>query len=295
MRPKKITSLLKIIAAAWLLGLQPTHGEEQVIKLVTWNLQWFPGKSPYAKPDAVKRHINELREAVLAMQPDILVLQEVSNEQALNEAISENTGLKLAVMSRFKNSAGFTDGQQIAIFSKFSADFVYSSAWKHGWSGPPRGFAYAALKVHSGTLNVIGLHLKSNLGDPQGNTAKREDAAEQILEHLNLTAAEKGQTNSKVVICGDFNTDLINRDVPSERTFQLFLKSGFFWSFEGIPHSLRVTCPAKGRYPAASFDHIFVKNLGRPVAAPLSQITGSDHIPVLLEFAVGSNTPTLKN
>jgi endonuclease/exonuclease/phosphatase family metal-dependent hydrolase len=282
-----MTVLLKIFAATCLLGLQSACGGEEVIKLVTWNLQWFPGKSPYAKPDAVARHINELREAVLAMQPDILVLQEVSNELALNEAIAENTGLKLAVMSRFKNSAGFTDGQQIAIFSKFPADFVYSSAWKHGWSGPPRGFAYAALKLEAGTLNVIGLHLKSNLGDPQGNTAKREDAAEQVLEHLNLTAAETGQRNSRVVICGDFNTDSINRDVPSERTFKLFLESGFFWSFEGVPHNLRITCPAKGRYPAASFDHIFVKNLGRPVASPLGSVVGSDHLPVVVEFVVG--------
>jgi len=28
-------------------------------------------------------------------------------------------------------------------------------------------------------VNVYGLHLNSNLGDPAGNTAKREDAVEQ--------------------------------------------------------------------------------------------------------------------
>ena len=283
-----MTKHILAAALACLFWTSAGHAKEQTVRLVTWNLQWFPGKSPYAKPDAVRSHINELREAVLAMQPDVLVLQEVSNEQALSEALSGSAGLTLAVMSRFKNAAGFPDGQQLAIFSKFPAEFVYSSAWEHGWAGPPRGFAYAALKLEHGTVNVVGLHLKSNLGDPQGNTAKREDAAGQVLEYLRTTQAQTKQPDAKVIVCGDFNTDWENREVPSERTFKLLAEAGYFWSFEGIPHKLRITCPAKGRYPAACFDHVFMKNLGRPVASPVGSVTGSDHLPVTVDFVVGS-------
>jgi endonuclease/exonuclease/phosphatase family metal-dependent hydrolase len=269
-----------------LIGMCVSDAADQVVRLVTWNLQWFPGKSPYAKPEAVKLHIAELREAVIALRPDILVLQEASNEDALIEAIPDHSGLKLAVMSRFRNSAGFIDGQQIAIFSRFPADFIYSSAWKRSWAGPPRGFALASMKINGSSVNVVGLHLKSNLGDPQGNTAKREDATEQVLEHLRLTAEETGIKGTPGVICGDFNTDSVNRDVPSERTFKLMEEAGFFWAFEGVPHHLRITCPPKGKYPAACFDHIFLRGLGRPVAAPVPQISGSDHTPVVVEFEV---------
>ena len=265
------------------LGNGKAHCSDRILSVVTWNLQWFPGKSPTATPEDVKLHIAEVREAILKMDPDILVLQEVATEKAVLEALPENSKLNLAVMSRFKNSAGFIDGQQIAILSKFPADFVYSSAWKIGWAGPPRGFAFASLNVRGSTIQVIGLHLKSNLGDAQQNTAKREDAVEQILDHIARTEKDSGILNPPILVCGDFNTDSVNPNVPSERTFKMLSSKGFFWTFEGIPKGNRITCPGKGRYPPASFDHIFCRGLNRPVATPLSQFKGSDHFPVRVE------------
>lgn len=273
---------LHLLLAGMLLALSGTSpAQESPLRVVTWNLQWFPGKSPAAKPDAAAAHIVELRAAVEEMKPDILVLQEVGSEHALLEAIPKASGLELSVMSRFRNGAGFVDGQQIAIFSKYPAAFVYSSAWDRGWAGPPRGFAFAVLNVGETQLQVVGLHLKSNLGDPQGNTAKREAATEQVLEHLRITARDIGK-DLPTIICGDFNTDSVNAAVPSERTFGLLEEARFFWAFEGLSFPDRITCPSKGKYPAASFDHFFVSGLGRPVASPLHTIGGSDHFPVLL-------------
>ena len=59
--------------------------------------------------------------------------------------------------------------------------------------------------------------------------------------------------------------------MPSEKTFPLMLKAGFFWTFEGDPFERRDTCPAKGRYPDASFGHIFFMELGRPVEVNLNR------------------------
>jgi endonuclease/exonuclease/phosphatase family metal-dependent hydrolase len=176
------------------------------------------------------------------------------------------------------------DGQQIAICSRFPAIRVFSEPWARGWAGAPRGFAFATLDCGGGTaLNIYGLHLKSNLGDPNGNTAKREDAMEQLLKHQKeMQALDPAAT--RWLVCGDFNTSEKNPNVPSERTFPLILNAGFFWTFDGVPFKDRVTCPAKGRYPDACFDHIFVRGLGKPVAAPLRQFVGSDHLPVAVDL-----------
>lgn len=46
-------------------------------------------------------------------------------------------------------------------------------------------------------------------------------------------------------------------------------EAGFFWTFEGIPLEHRITIPGGGKYPDACFDHIYTRNLGRPVASVL--------------------------
>lgn len=116
-----------------------------------------------------------------------------------------------------------------------------------------------------------------------GNTAKREDATEQLLKHQQDMQKE-GPTATRWVVCGDFNTSERNDLAPSEQTFPKLLKEGFFWTFEGVPFERRITCPSKERYPDACFDHIFVKGLGRPVATPLVKIGGSDHLPVSVDL-----------
>lgn len=255
----------------------------QPVRVVTWNLQWFPGKSPASNPEAAAAHIAEVRKALAEIRPDILVLQEVSGETPVAEAISVLPGFKVAVVSRFRTGSGLIDGQQIAICSKFPATHVFSAPWDRGWAGAPRGFAFAAFDCDGIVVNVYGLHLKSNLGDPAGNTAKREDAIEQLLKHQQeMQAAEPSA--ERWVVCGDFNTSDANPAVPSERTFPKMTAAGFYWTFDGVPFAKRITCPAKGRYPDACFDHVFVRGLDKPVASPLGTIGGSDHLPVSVDL-----------
>lgn len=272
-----------------LLLLSVTLSSAQIpLRVVTWNLQYFPGRSLVPGKEAADHHILEVREAIARINPDVLVLQEVAGEAPLQEVLAGLPDLQVAIVSRFKNSAGLIDAQQIAICSRFPARFVYSAKWEKSWAGAPRGFAFASLDCGpAGVLNVYGLHLKSNLGHPQENTAKREDAMEQLLRHRAATAAESPETGSHWIVCGDFNTDTVNAAVPSERTFPLLLKSGFHWTFDGLPLEQRITCPAKGQYPAACFDQIFTLGLGKPTALPLPEIPGSDHLPVSVDISLG--------
>lgn len=204
---KFVWALLLLVTTA---GLLPAG---ETLRIVTWNLQWFPEGKVGADQEAKARHVETVRGAIRKLDPDILLLQEVASKEALKK--------------------------------------------------------------------------ESNLGDPEKNTSKREDAVEQLLAHLD--AKENRKLSADAVIIGaDFNTDDPDSPgaaSPSERSFPLLRRQGFWWTFAGVDHQHRITCLRKGKYPDASFDHIWTKGLGKPVAS-MVKAEGSDHLPVMIEVAI---------
>ncbi len=61
--------------------------------------------------------------------------------------------------------------------------------------------------------------------------------------------------------------------------------AGFHWSFEGIAHKDRITCPRIGRYPDACFDYFFARGLGKPLSAVV-KASGSDHLPLVMDVEI---------
>jgi endonuclease/exonuclease/phosphatase family metal-dependent hydrolase len=50
------------------------------IRVTTWNLQWFPNGSPREKSARTKaKTVNKAAEVIRALNPDILLLQEVKD------------------------------------------------------------------------------------------------------------------------------------------------------------------------------------------------------------------------
>ncbi len=255
----------------------------EVLRLVTWNLEWFPGKKMVASQEEKDRHFLEVAAVLPQFRADIIVLQEVRNDEAAHQLAKLLPGFQVHVTSRFKDSFNGQIGeQQIVMMSRFPADGALSEACRRGWANAPRGYAYAKLIVSGKPLHVYGLHLKSNLGNPIENTSKREDAVEQLMDHV------KRQANPKegVIVCGDFNTSKEQVNLAADGTLRKIEDSGFFWTFEGIPLEHRVTVPRKGSYPDACFDHIYVRALGTPVASVLKNTPGSDHFPVVVDLVV---------
>jgi endonuclease/exonuclease/phosphatase family metal-dependent hydrolase len=261
----------------------------ETIRIVTWNLQWFPGGKMGGAPKEVQdEQMRKIREEVRKLGADILVLQEVASVGALEELIEPLRGnWKVAILSNFKDG-NFISGQQVGIVSRFPAEAVWAQSWNRGWAGAPRGYTYASFVIRGTRVAVYGIHLKSNLGNPPENTSKREDAMEQLLGHIK-TGRDRVPQPDAVVVAGDYNTDDPDTPAgqsPGERSFGFLRKAGFHWTFEGIPHSSRITCPGKGRYPDACFDHIFVRGLGKPTAAVV-KAEGSDHFPVVVDVVLG--------
>jgi endonuclease/exonuclease/phosphatase family metal-dependent hydrolase len=280
---------MKLVAL--LLGLLTLAGAGEPtpapVRIMTWNLQWFPGGRPGATKDDQDKHIVAVRETIRNLAPDILLLQEVGSEGALEEALRPlGPEWKVAVVSRFMQG-GFLSGQQIAIASRIAPESAWSEPWATGWAGAPRGYAYASFVINGKRLAAYSVHLKSNIGDAQGNTSKREDAVEQLLAHIGAPG-ERVKAPDALVIAGDFNTDdpdSPGAQSPGERTFGLLKKAVFNWAFAGLDLKDRVTCPGHGRYPDACFDHFFTKGLGAP-AATVAKVEGSDHLPVTVDVMV---------
>jgi endonuclease/exonuclease/phosphatase family metal-dependent hydrolase len=255
----------------------------EVVRLVTWNMEWFPGKKPAATQAQRDAHFLEVAAVLPQFRADVIVLQEVRNAEVAEQLAKLLPGFQMHVTSCFKDTFTHSVGeQQIAILSRFPADAAWAESWKRGWANAPRGYAYAKLMIGSKPLHVYGLHLKSNLGDPAENTSKREDAMEQLIAHVRTQAKEV----EPVVVAGDFNTSKEQVNLASDTTLIKIEKAGFFWTFEGIPLAHRITIPGKGRYPDACFDHIYVRGLGRPAAQVLANTAGSDHFPVVVDFAI---------
>ena len=255
---------------------------------MTWNLKWFPGGTAAASIEQQNAQIQEVAAVLREVQPDILFLQEVKSEAAVAEVLAE-AGLQhtIHVTSRFKDGGGLIGGQQLSISSRFLAVEAWQEPWKSGWANAPRGLVYARLRIPGikSELHSYGLHLKSNLGaDPYLNTAKREDASEQLLAHIETQIRESG--SAAVVVAGDFNTSFEQTAVPSEKTLTSFLAAGFHWPFEGVALEDRITIPGAGRYPDACFDHFFLKGLGKTVARVKGEARGSDHFPVIIDQEV---------
>jgi len=181
----------------------------------------------------------------------------------------------------------FLSGQQTAVVARIPAEAAWAESWAKGWAGAPRGYAYASFLVDGKHLAVYSIHLKSNLGNPSENTSKREDAMEQLIAHINADSDRVAKPDA-IIIGGDFNTD--NPDTPAaqspgERTFDMLAKAGFKWGFDGIAHKDRITCPGKGPYPDACFDHVFTRGLGAPLSS-VAVVEGSDHRPVVMEVSL---------
>src|SRR5438128_1705492 len=74
----------------------------QKIRIVSWNLDWFPGKKPEPTAGEAKIHMEAAQRALKELKPDILLLQEMRDWQSAEQLCSVVPGLRVHVISRFQ-------------------------------------------------------------------------------------------------------------------------------------------------------------------------------------------------
>jgi hypothetical protein len=198
--------LLKVflIGTLWLFTIASSLAGAP-IRVTTWNMEWFPsGRPTKAAPEVETQKIQNAAAVIEAINPDVLLLQEIRDWESCEHLAAAVKSLKyyVAVCSAFKEYNGTVGWQQEAILSKTYADAAWSEPWKsRGRIDPPRGYAFAAFCIGKDLVGFYSVHLKSNLirgGDrfqqTQFNILKREAAALRRITATTPSTLRRGRT-----------------------------------------------------------------------------------------------------
>ncbi len=257
-----IVSLLLGISASPAFFAQDVNdpaGNPPEIRLMAWNLEWFPGEGPEVPLDKAATHEKQLTAYLAQSSADVLLFQEIVSERALRRAVQANPDYTLHIMTDFEDSP-----LEMAILSRYSAVEAAGIPYTiTSLTEAPRGFAYAALRPEiDHLLLVCSIHLKSNRGSRPENYQMREEASRQIISFLEKTVAEFEKSGFwkqiTVVVGGDFNSDPADGKWEGDGTWEIFFSRQFHWTWEGVPDDERLSWIGDRQYPPTCFDHILV-------------------------------------
>lgn len=260
--------------------------------VVTWNLEWYPGRQPEnPDPEVARAQIATAKAALRLMNPDVFVGLELRDGEVFQDLVSAVPGLKVAVVTSFRGNDGTLDRQRIGIASKLPVHAAWSELWRGTMAALPRGFAFAALRDPSSgkLLMVYGVHLKSNRGaDDRTETLNytlRNESAAQLLTHvaeLSRLTFPPGQVRGWL-IAGDYNT---NDDGQfGDRVIRILESGGFLDTWKGAAKENRQTWRGNESFSPTTFDYIMTRGLGDLRATMADPpIETSDHRPVILKL-----------
>ena len=262
-----MTTFLKHRAFASLLALiLATSVSASEIRVVAWNIEWFPGKAfSDATPEAVSAQMAAAQAEIRRMRPDVLLASEIRDWRSFADLLSVDPGLDVANVSHFVDrDAGVLWRQQLAIGSRLPVVAAFAEPFEQTLGAMLRGFSFAAIALPESDNVVLfyALHLKSNRAyndaQTQVNYRVREESIVQVLEHVDQMERLmwKGRV-AGVVIGGDMNTN--EDDQFDDRVVEMLVDAGFRNTWENTPRSERYTWRGSDQYEPTTFDYIFTR------------------------------------
>jgi len=242
---------------------QDAGASPQVVRVAFWNIQWFPGRHPFATASSERAQTASVHRDMRKINVDVLGMEEVRDFSKATIAIAPLTGMKVDVVSNFPPREGQDVGQQVAIASRLQPLSAWVEMWKPNAAlVPPRGFAFAAYEVAPHHLLLVyAVHLKSNRGEVSEDIAIREESVRQLTAHMHaMNDAYRKLGTVSCIVGGDFNTAPDDSRFAGEKTIRVLRDNGFLWCWQDIPFARRISLPADKLFPAACFDHIFVRD-----------------------------------
>lgn len=237
------------------------------LRICSYNVENFTdgvGDGDARAPATALRHARAAAALLDEIRPDVVVLQEVENEQAvrlLNDALA--VPFPVGYMTRFRNRDGQTDKLNIAVLSRvplLEATELDFGALR-GRGCPPRGALRFLVDLGDGrALLVYGVHLKSNFGRRTKNIVQRHNALRFVAQDARVLAGGIGR-KVEMMVLGDVNTDPEGRGFAGDRSLDPL--AGWVDLWRGRPLEERVTVPTRHGDPAvefepATFDRFFV-------------------------------------
>lgn len=267
------------LAVFCLAVLAVTPAEARKIRVISWNLEWFPGWKAESLPEKQELHMQMVQKALRRLDPDILILSEVRDAEAVKQAISGLRGFKLNAITTFDGRP-----QQIAIASRYNATRSGVLPVPRVVMGPPRGFIFAELELPGRKcLQVFGAHWKSNHGSPSVNFTYRELSALQMFQYAEwLEEPRPGCRGLAQLITGDLNTGLDEEKFLADDSIRYLIGQGFYWPFSPLEPAKRITWLGNKYHEPTQFDHFLIRAAGQPRARVLDGGGCSDHAPIEL-------------
>lgn len=294
----KSASILRLVTLSFSLFVAAFAFAVDGVRVGAWNMRWFPSGYPITDsskrdPQREYKRIDSAARFIAREKVDILCMEEMRDRRTCEMLVTNDAlnGFMVNACSEFTAAPEATvPAHQNAIISRFKEidsgyrEWSYSRKYK---VRPPRGFVYAVFDISGSLVGVIGIHLKSNYipkddpnaaNAPKINRTMREESSRQLLKFTKELMAKDydGRKVETIMIAGDFNTSIFDKNYDKETTITALKKKGFKDCFEGVPE--RNTMPESKYYPATCFDYLFIKGSSEFFAPVVSkkQYT-SDH------------------
>ncbi len=260
-------------------------------------------KKPTEKQlNRIKYRINQAAEQITKEEADIIILEEVRSYE-ICEMLTKEASAAYTNDLQVDSCTVFPTYIDAAVPAHQNAIISHANAIASGWQEweekdgikPPRGFVWAIYELNDIVLMTIGVHLKSNYisddePDPEAaplrNRAMRELSTKQLVEFCRTMQQKDhyGRKITDIIIGGDFNTSVFDKNYDGEKTIPTLLEAGFKDCHEGVPN--RNTMGASKKYPATCFDYLF--HLGNaeilsPVVAKDTKISDHRLISILIK------------
>jgi len=286
-----IAILAIIVALPPITAAETSVGAKTSLTIISWNIEWYPGKTRFARGPDMAAHAALVNGQFAEMNPDIFLAQEMRDWNAFALLCDHVEGLRPASVSAFTSEeTGEYWNQQLGIGANLYVAAAWSEPWREGKEiSPRRGFNVAVLRLPGGYdhLLVYNVHLKSNRSsndeEAEQNYRTREESVRQLIAHVADMKERVFKERIKgVVIGGDFNT---NHDgqFGGDKTIAMMEEAGFHNTWKGVPREDRLTWRGSNRFEPTTFDYIFTMGLPETTARLIPVEDGSsDHWPVAI-------------
>ncbi len=90
-----------LLAVCLLLFAPQGMAQQDPLRVVAWNIEWFPGRNLETTPEAEAAQIDIVQKEIERLDPDILIATEIRDWDVFEKAIARVPDLRIHVVSPF--------------------------------------------------------------------------------------------------------------------------------------------------------------------------------------------------
>lgn len=223
-----------------------SFGTDSTLEVLTWNVEWFP--------KAGQRTIDSVRQVILALDADVIALQEVADTNKCKQMLSTLVDYELVLGDPYE----FEGLAYIYKKSTIQVQQVYHvfSSWSAGYNFPRAPFVLE-MECKGRDFVLINNHLKCcgdgylNLNDGGDEETRRFRAMNTLKGYM-----DNFLSGRRVIMLGDLN-DEIQEPLP-QNVFQQFIQDSANYKFVDL--AIANASPQGWSYPRwpSHLDHILI-------------------------------------